>query len=50
MFRPNQNRPDTPLFDNIEFTVQTEHYNIYSPVANRQTTVIERPIHNETGS
>ncbi|KAK5636520.1 hypothetical protein RRF57_012232 [Xylaria bambusicola] len=45
--RPNPYRPDTPLFDNIEFTAQTEHYNVHSPIMNRQTTVIERPAHGE---
>ncbi|KAI0518544.1 hypothetical protein F5B22DRAFT_599619 [Xylaria bambusicola] len=46
--RQDQYRPDTPLFDNIEFTAQTEtHYNVCSPITNRQTTVIERPANGE---
>ncbi|KAI1126568.1 hypothetical protein F5Y10DRAFT_293690 [Nemania abortiva] len=41
--RHEQYGRDAQLFNNIEFAMQTGANNACSPVANRQTTVVERP-------
>ncbi|KAJ2991056.1 hypothetical protein NUW58_g2662 [Xylaria curta] len=38
------------LFDNVEFTIQTEPHNVCASVTNRQTTIVERPDKCETAS
>ncbi|KAI1753071.1 hypothetical protein F4782DRAFT_539808 [Xylaria castorea] len=47
--RREKHHQNVQLFDNIEFTVQTEPHRACTSVTNRQTTIIERPGHSETG-